>query len=96
MPTGARPFHPKRPSLSTSLLFSSDKRLRQSCVPLVPSVHRTDQRWNGTGVPDGVTFRPFLISFDGCTVWGAGGRALQRAVTSTGLGLAASPTRTVG
>jgi len=71
------------------------KTSRQSSVPLVPSVHRTDQRWNGTGVPDGVTFRPFSISFDGCTFWGAGGRALQRAVTSlTGLGPAASPTRT--
>ena len=28
-------------------------------------------------MPDGVTFRPFSISFDGCTFWGAGGRALQ-------------------
>jgi hypothetical protein len=81
---------------ATSLLFSSDKWSRQSCVPLVATVHQTDQRWNGTGVPDGVTFRPFSISFNGCTFWGAGRRALQRAVTSlTGLGLAVSPTSAV-
>src|SRR5580765_6245758 len=34
-------------------------------------------RTNGTAVPDGITFRPFLTNFDGYSFWGAGSWALQ-------------------
>jgi hypothetical protein len=41
------------------------------------SVQRTDRAGNGTAVPDGITFRPFSINFDGYSFGGAGGWALN-------------------
>jgi hypothetical protein len=34
-------------------------------------------RANGTAVPDGITFRPFSINFNGYSLGGAGGWALN-------------------
>ena len=42
-------------------------------------------RTNGTAVPDGITFRPFLTNFDGYSFWGAGSWALQIVVTRLNL-----------
>jgi len=79
---------------ATNLFFPSTHRSRRrSALFLVFSVciERTELGMaprcgalfpvNGTAVLDGITFRPFSTNFDGYSFGGAGGWALQRAVT---------------